>query len=117
MIFTGTVTYLTSKKTEPCHRSNIKSKTFRVKTKIIYTLFQRISRLQEKVLHIINFKRYDTLSDTLFKEKKILKISDFFKYKNTVFVRKCLQSTKRHKMKKNMQIFYDISNLLATFYF
>ena len=117
MIFTGTVTYLTSKKTEPCHRSNIKSMTFGVKTKIIYTLFQRISRLQEKVLHIINFKWYDTLSDTLFKEKKILKISDFFKYKNTVFVRKCLQSTKRHKMKKNMQIFYDISNLLTTFYF
>ena len=24
------------------------------------TLFQRISRLQEKVLHIINFKRHDT---------------------------------------------------------
>ena len=38
------------------------------------TLFQRISRLQEKALRIINFKRHDTSSDPLFKENKIPKI-------------------------------------------
>ena len=38
------------------------------------TLFQRISRLQEKALRIINFKQHDTPSDPLFKENKIPKI-------------------------------------------
>ena len=46
------------------------------------TLFQRVSRSQEKALCIINFKLHDTPSDKLFKENKILKISDFIKYKN-----------------------------------
>ena len=34
------------------------------------TLFQRILRLQEKALRIINFKQHDTPSDPLFKEKQ-----------------------------------------------
>ena len=54
-------------------------------------LFQRISRLQKNALRIINFKRYDTPSDTLFKENKILKISDFIKCINIEFARKCAQ--------------------------
>ena len=54
------------------------------------TLYQRISGLQEKALRIVHFEWHDTPSDLLFKENKILKISDFIKYKNTEFVRKCL---------------------------
>ena len=53
------------------------------------TLFQRISRLQEKVLRIINFKWHDAPKDPLFKESKVLKISDLIKKnKNTEFFQK-----------------------------
>ena len=72
------------------------------------TLFQRISRLQEKALSIIciiNFKEYDTPSNTLFKENKILKISDFIKYLNTEFVRKCIQQ-------ENVSIFNEMFHTL-----
>ena len=69
------------------------------------TLFQRISRLQEKTLRIINFKRHGTPSDPLFKENKILKTSDFIKYKNTEFVRKCLRQ-------ENLSIFNEMFRTL-----
>ena len=36
-------------------------------------LFQRISRLQEKALHIISFKQHNTPSDLLVKKKQNLK--------------------------------------------
>ena len=42
----------------------------------------KVSRSQEKLLCTINFKLHDTPSDKLFKENKILKISDFIKHKN-----------------------------------
>ena len=44
-----------------------------------------------KVSSYYQLQADDTPSDPLFKEKKILKISDFIKCKNTEFVRKYLQ--------------------------
>ena len=72
------------------------------------SLFQRISRLQKKALSIINFKRYDTPSDTLFKENKILKISDFIKCINVEFARKCAQQ-------ESLSIFNEIFHTLNFF--
>ena len=69
------------------------------------TLFQIISRLKEKALRIINFKWHYTPSDSLFKENKILKISDFIKYKNTEFLRKCLRQ-------ENLSIFNKMFHAL-----
>ena len=51
-------------------------------------IFRREIR-REKVAK--NALLYTTPSDPLFKENKILKFSDFIKYKNTEFVRKCLR--------------------------
>ena len=69
------------------------------------TLIQIISRLQEKALRIVNFKWHYTQSDSLFKENKILKISDFIKYKNTEFLRKCLRQ-------ENLTIFNEMFHTL-----
>ena len=98
MIFTGTAIYLNSKKTKSCHWTFNKIETSNYYLlRIIYdslfnshliyaceiywvqkqknTLFQRISRLQEKALRIIRlFERHDTPSDPPFKENKILRI-------------------------------------------
>ena len=41
-------------------------------------LFQRISRLQEKALHIISFKQHNTPSDLLVKKKQNLKNIKFY---------------------------------------
>ena len=64
-------------------------------------LFRKISELQKKSLRLINFKCYDAPTDPLFKDNKILKLSDFITYKNALFVRECLR-------KENLAIFNDM---------
>ena len=63
--------------------------------------FRKISELQKKSLRLINFKCYNAPTDPLFKDNKILKISDFIAYKNVLFVRECLR-------KENLTIFNDM---------
>ena len=60
-----------------------------------------ISRLQEKAFQIINFKQHDTPSNSLFKENKFLKISDFIKYENKEFVRKYNEMRSSRSMEWN----------------
>ena len=49
--------------------------------RFITKMIHYFNELQENNLCIINFKRYNTPSDQLFKEKNILKISGFVKRK------------------------------------
>ena len=65
------------------------------------TLFRNLIKLQEKALKIINFKRFDEDANILFKDNKILKISDFITYKNLLFVRNSLK-------KENISLFNDL---------
>ena len=53
--------------------------------------FKKLLRLQEKALKIIDFKPQTSPSDYIFKKIKILKISDFVKYKYALFVKKSLR--------------------------
>ena len=53
--------------------------------------FKKLLHLQEKALGIINFKPQTSPSDCIFKENKILRISDFVDYKYALFVRKSLR--------------------------
>ena len=61
--------------------------------------------MQEKALKIINFKPQISPSDCIFKENKILRISDFVNYKYALFVRKSLRW-------ENVVIFNDMFNPL-----
>ena len=49
--------------------------------------FKKLLHLQEKALRIIDFKPQTLLSECIFKENKILRISDFVNYKYVLFVR------------------------------
>ena len=53
--------------------------------------FKKLLHLQEKALRIIAFKLQTSPSDSIFKENKILEISDFVNYKYALFVRKSLR--------------------------
>ena len=53
--------------------------------------FKKLLHLQEKALRIIDFKLQTSPSDCIFKENKILEISDFVNYKYALFVRKSLR--------------------------
>ena len=50
--------------------------------------FKKLLCLQEEALRIIDFKPQASPSDCIFKKNKVLKISDFVKYKYALFVRK-----------------------------
>ena len=52
--------------------------------------FKTLLSLQEKTLIIIDFKPQASLSDCIFKENAVLKISDFANNKYALFVRKSL---------------------------
>ena len=52
--------------------------------------FKKLLHLQEKALRIIDFKPQTLPSDCIFKENKILRISDFVNYKYALFIRKSL---------------------------
>ena len=54
--------------------------------------------MQEKVKRIINFQPHTSASNNLFKEKRILKISDYINYKHARLVGNSLR-------KENLQIF------------
>ena len=54
-------------------------------------LLKKLLHLQEKALRIIDFKPQTLPSHCIFKENKILRISDFVSYKYALFVRKSLR--------------------------
>ena len=62
---------------------------------------KKLLHLQEKELRKIDFKLQTSTSDCIFKESKILRISDFVNYKSTLFVRKSLR-------RENVVIFNDM---------
>ena len=64
-------------------------------------LFKKVLLLQEKAIRIINFQPQTSASNNLFKENRILKISDYINYKHPLFVRNFLR-------KKNLQIFNNM---------
>ena len=64
-------------------------------------LFKRLLILQEKATTLINFLPQTSPSNNLFKENKILKISDYINYKYALFVRNSLR-------KENLQIFNNM---------
>ena len=67
-------------------------------------LFKRLLLLQEKAITLINFLPQTSPSNNLFKENKILKISDYINYKYVLFVRNSLR-------KENLQIFNNMFTL------
>ena len=54
------------------------------------TILQKLQILQNKALRIINFKPHDTAANELFFSNKILKISDYLKLLNCLFVKDVL---------------------------
>ena len=64
-------------------------------------LFKKLLLLQEKALKLIKIQPQTSFSNNLFKESKILRISDFINYKYSLFVRNSLR-------KGNLQIFKNI---------
>ena len=71
------------------------------------TLFEKLIKLQEKALRTINFKNFDENANILFKDNKILKISDFISYKNTLLVRNSIN-------RENLPIFNEMFTTLNT---
>ena len=53
-------------------------------------LFKKLLLLQEKAIRIINFQPQTSSSNNLFKENRILKISDYINYKHAFFIRNSL---------------------------
>ena len=78
-----------------------------VKTTIIHFFkeFQDCKKRLFLLFVLLTSREYDTPSNTLFKENKILKISGFIKYLNTEFVRKCIQQ-------ENVSIFNEMFHTL-----
>ena len=54
---------------------------------------RKLSTLQNKAIRIINFKNYDSPTNQLYHENKILKIEDYIKTLNCFLVKKVLQNT------------------------
>ena len=77
----------------------------RDKTKPINS-FKRLLLLQEKAIRIIIFLPQTSSSKNLFKENKILKISDYINYKHALFVRNSLR-------KENLPIFNNLFTSLG----
>ena len=72
----------------------------------INQLFKRLLLLQEKAIRIINFQPQTSSSNNLFKENRILKISDYINYKHALFVRNSLR-------KENLPIFNNMFTSLG----
>ena len=51
------------------------------------TIVNKIERLQENVIRIINFRPYGTPSNDSFKSNNILKLSDYISLQNLLFVK------------------------------
>ena len=69
-------------------------------------LIQRLQKLQEKAVCLINFETNPNVVGHLLKDSNILKLTDFIKYKYALFIRNSLR-------KENIPIFnefYTLSN-------
>ena len=64
-------------------------------------LLKRLLLLQEKAIGIIDLQPQTSPPNNLFKENRILKISDYINYKYAIFVRNSLR-------KENLQIFNNM---------
>ena len=67
-------------------------------------LVQRLQKLQEKALCLINFKTNPNVVSQLLKDSNILKLPDFIKYKYALFIRNSLR-------KENIPIFNEFYTL------
>ena len=54
-------------------------------------LFRKIQDFQDKAIRIINYKPDDVSVNELYRNDKILKITDFISLKNTLFVKDSLE--------------------------
>ena len=68
------------------------------------TLVQRLQKLQEKAVCLINFETNPNLVAQLLKDSNILKLTDFIKHKYALFIRNLLR-------KKNISIFNEFYTL------
>ena len=75
-------------------------------TKPNHQLFKRLLLLQEKPIRIIDFQPQTSSSNNLFKENRILKISDYINYTHALFVGNSLR-------KENVQIFNSMFTSLG----
>ena len=57
-------------------------------------LVQRLQKLQEKAVFLINFETNPNVAGQLLKHSSILKLTDFVKYKNALFIRNSLGKEK-----------------------
>ena len=67
--------------------------------------FTKLTKLQNKALKVINFQSSDSPTGPLYQENKVLKIADFIKYKNALFVRNTLK-------RENPQVFHEMFIML-----
>ena len=65
---------------------------------------QRLQKLQEKAVCLINFEANPNVLGQLLKDSIILKLTDFIKYKYALFVRNLL-------IKENIPIFKEVYTL------
>ena len=67
-------------------------------------LVQRLQKLQEKAVCLINFETNPNVVGQLLKDNNILKLTDFIKYKHALFIRNSLR-------KENIPIFNEAYTL------
>ena len=67
-------------------------------------LAQRLQKLQEKAVCLINFETNPNVVGQLLKDSNILKLTDFIKYKYALFIRNSLR-------KENIPIFNELCTL------
>ena len=67
-------------------------------------LVQRLQKLQEKTVHLINFETNPNVVDQLLKDSNILKVSDFMKYKYALLIRNSLRKIFQHLVNSTLSL-------------
>ena len=67
-------------------------------------LVQRLQKLQEKTVHLINFETNPNVVDQLLKDSNILKVSDFMKYKYALLIRNSFRKIFQHLVNSTLPL-------------
>ena len=72
------------------------------------TLLDKIKKIQEKALKVIHFDPTNVTTNTLFSNSKILKLTDFIKYRNICYIRDSLKKNNPKPFHGIFTIFNEI---------
>ena len=67
-------------------------------------LVQRLQKLQEKTVLLINFETNPNVVDQLLKDSNILKVSDFMKYKYALLIRNSFRKIFQHLVNSTLPL-------------